>query len=117
MKDKSKNCEWQRVENNYFRCVHCKIVLEKPVERVCQARDGVQGLGDVVHKVAQAVGIEQTGGCGCGKTQETLNKLDLFFLSVVATVLCIAPRYSPCLIFLAGRATLGCLRCQLLSSA
>lgn len=34
-----------------------------------------KGLGDTVAKVAKAVGIKQTEGCGCQKRQEFLNKL------------------------------------------
>ena len=33
------------------------------------------GLGDVVARVASAVGIKPTKGCGCKKRQEALNRL------------------------------------------
>lgn len=35
----------------------------------------LRGLGDVVAKVAAAVGIKPTKGCGCKKRQEALNRL------------------------------------------
>jgi len=34
-----------------------------------------RGLGDVVAKVASALGIKQKPGCGCKRRQEKLNKL------------------------------------------
>ena len=34
-----------------------------------------RGLGDTIAKVAKAVGIKQTPGCGCEKRQEALNKM------------------------------------------
>jgi hypothetical protein len=34
-----------------------------------------RGFGDTVAKVAKAVGLKQTQGCGCQKRQEYLNKL------------------------------------------
>jgi hypothetical protein len=43
-----------------------------------QQQDGstrLRGLGDVVAKVAAAVGIKPTKGCGCKKRQEALNRL------------------------------------------
>ena len=68
-------CEWAVSNNNSSRCKKCKLILEKPKKRICQSKKGVQGLGDVIHAVLQKVGIEQKQGCGCGKTQEVLNKI------------------------------------------
>jgi hypothetical protein len=44
----------------------------KPFNPVSQSS---RGLGDTVAKVAKAVGIKQTPGCGCEKRQAMLNKL------------------------------------------
>jgi len=44
----------------------------KPFNPVSQSS---RGLGDTLAKVAKAVGIKQTPGCGCEKRQAMLNKL------------------------------------------
>ena len=37
--------------------------------------EGMRGLGDLVKKGTEAIGIKQKKGCGCGKRQDKLNKL------------------------------------------
>ncbi len=44
----------------------------KPFNPVSQTS---RGFGDTVAKVAKAIGIKQTSGCGCQKRQEFLNKV------------------------------------------
>ena len=50
--------------------VHSKAQPPKP------ANDGtMRGLGDVIARIASALGIKQKPGCGCERRQEKLNKL------------------------------------------
>jgi len=67
-------CIWEPIGKE-FRCNACGIVLPERTVRRCQKLAGMQGLGDLVHRVAEAIGVEQKEGCGCGKTQEMLNEL------------------------------------------
>jgi len=67
-------CDFEDFET-VFKCRNCGIVLEQKEIRLCQEKNGVQGLGDVVAKVAKSVGIKQKKDCGCGNKQKKLNKL------------------------------------------
>lgn len=67
-------CMWEPLGAEW-RCTKCEIVLPTRVNRRCQKSAGLQGLGDVVHAVAGAMGFEQKEGCGCGQTQEMLNEI------------------------------------------
>jgi hypothetical protein len=53
--------------------IHSKAQPPKPAK---PANDGtMRGLGDVIARIASALGIKQKPGCGCKQRQEKLNKL------------------------------------------
>lgn len=63
--------DWREEQTGHreFACPHVATVKQSlTVQKM-------RGLGDVVAKVASAVGIKAKNGCGCKKRQEALNKL------------------------------------------